>query len=97
MIYQPILFTFALFNIINAVDNFSYQRNMMRNMSLRFLISCNYKKYKLLLENWNYQFTQQCLQFQDNINLKIMEINNNYYRLSDDDRFLIENIINLIL
>lgn len=91
------LLVFILFNNINAIEYFSYQRNMMRNMSLRFLISCNYKKYKLLFENLNFQFTQKYLQFQDNINLKLIEFNSNYYSLSDDDRFLIENIVNLIL
>jgi hypothetical protein len=96
MIY-PVLFTLILLNSINAMEYFSNRQIIIRNMGLRFLLSCNYKKYKITFECLNNQFTQQFLQFQDNINLKIMEINNNYYSLSEDDRFLIENIMDLIL
>lgn len=90
------LLCFMLSVTINAAE-FSYHRNMFRNMKLRLLIACNYKKYKNSMEFFNHLCLEKLFHIQENAKIKYMEITNKYYSLSDEDRYAIENIIDMIL
>lgn len=95
MMYQ-VLLIFALLNSINAVDFFSYERNMIRNIGLRFIISCKYKQYKLAIQTMNNKLQEKIDKISNNIKTKYNNWSYDYYSLSEDERFLIESVINLI-
>ena len=94
--FPKILIILALLNTISAVEYFSYQRNMIRNMSLRFLIACKYKKYKLAFNTLNDKLQEKINKMNENIKMKYMEMSCNYYSLTNEERFLMESILNLI-
>jgi hypothetical protein len=94
--FPKILLLFVLLNTISAVEYFSYQRNMIRNMSLRFLISCKYKKYKLAFNTFNNKLQEKINKMNENIKMKYMEMSCNYYSLTNEERYLMESILNLI-
>ena len=64
----------------------------IRNLSLRFLISCKYKLYKTKVLELKTNLLQN---IQHTYNKSIF-IYNNYYQLNDDDKLFIETILGLI-
>ena len=90
------LFLFSLLKSFNASE-ISYHRNMFRNTKLRFLIACNYRKYKNTVEYLNRVCLEKIFHFQENTKIKYMELSNKYYSLSEEDRYLLENMFDLIL
>jgi len=73
-------------------NTFSEHGMRIRNLSLRFLISCKYKFYKTkVLEIQNKLLNGIFISYDKSIN-----VYNNYYQLSDDDRLFIETLLGII-
>jgi hypothetical protein len=81
-----------LFFISTISNTFAEHGMRIRNMSLRFLISCKYKVYKTKVLEMKNNIVQNIFHAYD----KSLLIYNDYYKLSDDDRLFIETIIGLI-
>ena len=77
---------------------YSYHRNMIRNIGLRLIIACNYKRHKNAIELLKQQFQENNIRMQENIKIKKTELTNYYYyTLSDEDRKLFEMMVDMIL
>lgn len=86
-------FVVLLLFFISAISNTFAEPGMrIRNMSLRFLISCKYKFYKTKVLEIKNNILQTIHQTYD----KSLFIYNDYYQLSDDDRLFLETIVGLI-
>jgi regulator of replication initiation timing len=87
MRYLLLIFFISLFS-----NTFSEHGMRIRNLSLRFLISCKYKFYKTKV----LELQQNLL---NNINLtydKSIHICNEYYQLSEEDRLFLETLLGII-
>lgn len=93
-----ILLCFILFHSTNTmnVNCFSYYRNMTRNMFLRLLIASNYKSHKNMMAMILNQYKQKIAILEENTKSKYFELSNKYYSLSNNDRILIETIIDTL-
>ena len=85
-----------VFTTLNA-EYYSYRRNIIRNMGLRVLIACNYKKHKHAIELLHQQHQKNKLLLQEQSKSKYMELTNEYYSLSEEDRMIIKTVIDMIL
>ena len=95
MKYTLLLFIFV-FTTLNA-EYYSYRRTMIRNMGLRILIACNYKRHKHAIELLNQQYQKNKLLLQQQAKAKYMELTNEYYSLSEEDRMILETVIDMML
>jgi hypothetical protein len=92
------IFLLLLF-VVTSLNSeyYPYRRTMIRNMGLRFLIACNYKKQKYAMERLRNEYQKNKLLLQQNAQSKYMEYSNGYYSLSEEDRTILETIIDMIL
>lgn len=84
-----LLFIFFISILSNTVSEYGMR---IRNLSLRFLISCKYKLYKTKV----FEIQQKLL---NGIYLsydKSIHVYNDYYQLSEEDRLCIETLLGLI-
>lgn len=81
-----------LFFISTISNTFAEHGMRIRNLSLRFLISCKYKMYKIKLLEMKNNLAQSIFHAYD----KSLIIYNDYYQISDDDRLFIETVMSLI-
>jgi hypothetical protein len=72
--------------------SYSEHRMRIRNLSLRFLISCKYKLYKTKVLELKNNLLQTIQQTYD----KSIFIYNDYNQLNDDNKLFIETILGLI-
>jgi len=92
-IFLLLLFIFTTLNS----EYYTYHGNMIRNMGLRVLIACNYKKHKYAIQRLRNEYQKNKLLLQQNAKSKYMEYSNGYYSLSEEDRMIIETIVELVL
>jgi hypothetical protein len=87
-----------LFHSTNSrqMNCYSYYRNMTRNMFLRLLIASNYKSHKNTTNMILNQYKQNISLLEENTKIKYFELSNKYYSLSNDDRIIIETIIDTL-
>jgi hypothetical protein len=88
-----IIILFLLFKIAVSNPSNNYNGMIIRNTGLRFLLSCNYKKYKNSLVHFTSILNNKLHNIYDNSQIKCAE----YYTLSEDDREFIETILGLIV
>ena len=81
-----------LFFISTISNTFAEHGMRIRNLSLRFLISCKYKMYKTKILEMKNNLAQSIFRAYD----KSLIIYNDYYQISDDDRLFIETVMSLI-
>ena len=93
-----ILLCMILFNSTNSrqMNCYSYYCNMTRNMFLRILIASNYKSHKNIATHIFSQYKQNISQLDENSKIKYFELSYKYYSLSNNDRLLIETIIDTL-
>jgi hypothetical protein len=88
-----ILFLFFLIEILKS-NSSPLNSMMIRNIGLRFLISCNYKKCKNTIFQVKNIFQNQLFyKIYEDMRFKYIE----YYSLSDDDRIIIETILGILI
>jgi hypothetical protein len=85
-----------IFTSLNG-EYYSYRHTMLRNMGLRILIACNYKKHKYVMERLRNEYQKNQLVLQQHAKAKYMEYSNSYYSLSEEDRMILETIVEMIL
>jgi len=85
-----------IFTSLNG-EYYSYRRTMLRNMGLRILIACNYKKHKYVMERLRNEYQKNQLVLQQHAKAKYMEYSNSYYSLSEEDRMILETIVDMLL
>ena len=87
-----------LFHSTNSrqTNCYSYYCNMTRNMFLRILIASNYKTHKNMMSIILNQSKENILLLEENSKIKYFELSNKYYSLSNNDRLLIETIIDTL-
>jgi len=98
MKYIILLWMFLFYSSTNSrqLNGFSYYHNMMRNMFLRLLIASNYKSHKNIMGMILNQYKQKIAILEENTKSKYFELSNKYYSLSNNDRILIETIIDTL-
>ena len=85
-----------IFTSLNG-EYYSYRRTMLRNMGLRILIACNYKKHKYAIDRFKNEYQKNQLVLQQHAKAKYMEYSNSYYSLSEEDRMILETIVDMLL
>ena len=93
-----LLFWFFLLQVILNVSattkSYPYRGNMFRNTFLRILLAIDYKKQKQVVKN----ITEESLfVLQERTIAKMGELSTDYYNLSDEDRYIIESILDMLL
>jgi hypothetical protein len=66
-------------------------------MGLRLLIACNYRRHKNVVQIFNHKYQETIIQIQQDARNKCIELSGQYYSLTDEDRYLIEKMLDLIL
>jgi hypothetical protein len=92
-----IILVFLLFISKLNGEYYSYRRNLIRNFGYRLLIACNYKRHKNAIHSMNKRYQEKMFQIEQDTKIKYMEVSSQYYSLADQDRYLIEKMLDLIL
>ena len=92
-----IILVFLLFITSLNGEYYSYRRNLIRNFGYRLLISFNYKRHKNAIHKLNLKYQEKKNQVEQQAMVKYMDLSRKYYSLNDEDRYIIEKMIDMIL
>jgi len=84
-------------NAFATSNSYPYRGNMLRNNFLRILLAIDYKKQKQAVKAVK-SITEETLHvLQERTIVKLGELSTEYYNLSDEDRYFIETILDMLL
>ena len=96
MIFGFLLFL-VLFSFLTSESYYPSKIHIIRNMGLRFLLTCNYKKHKQAVQTLKNISEEKIIRLYEKSILKYSELMNDYYSLNEDERLIIETMIEMIL